>query len=281
MATIAPSEADIERERLKADGEYPDAYLETLAVLRGMAEVAPLHGRLLVHAVALEYRGDGYLFCAPSGTGKSTHARLWCEHLGADARILNGDKCFIEVPVPGAERIRSECSERADDARPAEGDMPVEGSLRADGRSDAQDLVRPEGSMSAEGCPCGEIRAGTEDLLYPEGIAHPEVPRVYGSPWMGKEGWGFPGDAPLKGICMLSRAHGEPPHAERLDAACALSACAACLYMPHAAAPRVASLQLIDALLHTVPVVSARVNIDVESVEVVRQALAACEGSVT
>lgn len=80
---------------------FPDSYLETLALLRMVAEWLPLHDRLLFHGAVVEFAGHAYLFTAPSGTGKSTHARLWRAHLGNAVRIINGDKPFIAVPAGG------------------------------------------------------------------------------------------------------------------------------------------------------------------------------------
>jgi len=45
---------------------------------------------LTFHGVLLEHKGQGILLCAPSGVGKTTHARLWREH--KNAWILNGDR---------------------------------------------------------------------------------------------------------------------------------------------------------------------------------------------
>jgi hypothetical protein len=45
---------------------------------------------LTFHGVLLEHQGQGILVCAPSGVGKTTHARLWREH--KNALILNGDR---------------------------------------------------------------------------------------------------------------------------------------------------------------------------------------------
>ena len=41
--------------------------------------------------------GYGYLFTAKSGTGKSTHTRLWREYLGDRAVMVNDDKPLIRV----------------------------------------------------------------------------------------------------------------------------------------------------------------------------------------
>lgn len=47
---------------------------------------------MYLHASAVEYQGKAYLFSAPSGTGKSTHTRLWQACFGEHARIFNDDK---------------------------------------------------------------------------------------------------------------------------------------------------------------------------------------------
>ena len=42
------------------------------------------------HGVLLEYHGAGIIISAPSGTGKTTHARLWRDY--KNALIINGDR---------------------------------------------------------------------------------------------------------------------------------------------------------------------------------------------
>lgn len=49
----------------------------------------------VLHASAVLYKGGVYLFSAPSGVGKSTHAALWVKTLGA--RVINDDKPAIRV----------------------------------------------------------------------------------------------------------------------------------------------------------------------------------------
>lgn len=51
--------------------------------------------RFFLHASAVVYQEKAYLFSAPSGGGKSTHAALWQQHFGA--KLLNGDKVLIAV----------------------------------------------------------------------------------------------------------------------------------------------------------------------------------------
>ena len=44
---------------------------------------------LTLHGVLIEYNGKGIIICAPSETGKTTHARLWRDE--KNALIINGD----------------------------------------------------------------------------------------------------------------------------------------------------------------------------------------------
>jgi len=49
----------------------------------------------LFHSSAIAYKGNGILFSAVSGTGKSTHARFWKNLFGDDVKYVNDDKPFI------------------------------------------------------------------------------------------------------------------------------------------------------------------------------------------
>ena len=52
------------------------------------------HDRFFLHASAVVYEGEAYLFSAPSGTGKSTHTALWRRQF-PQSYILNDDKPVI------------------------------------------------------------------------------------------------------------------------------------------------------------------------------------------
>lgn len=85
-------------ERVAADGLTDDpAILEGDALYRIIGDWLPLHDRMILHGVAVEYRGRGFVFMAPSGTGKSTHALLWRQHLDGGMRILSGDKPVVSL----------------------------------------------------------------------------------------------------------------------------------------------------------------------------------------
>lgn len=74
--------------------------LECLAVHRQITEAFLEHDTLLIHGAAIAYDGGAYLFCAPSGTGKTTHIRLWLENL-PEAYVVNGDKPFLRLTENG------------------------------------------------------------------------------------------------------------------------------------------------------------------------------------
>lgn len=50
---------------------------------------------LLFHASFIDYNGQGIIFSAPSGTGKSTQADLWKKYRNADT--INGDKTGVII----------------------------------------------------------------------------------------------------------------------------------------------------------------------------------------
>lgn len=52
------------------------------------------HGTLMFHASVIRYKEQGYLFLGKSGTGKSTHSRLWLEHIEG-AELLNDDNPIV------------------------------------------------------------------------------------------------------------------------------------------------------------------------------------------
>lgn len=98
---------DIEFEQIVVDKEYAleclparkmdDFLLERTALQRKIAERLFEFDVLLFHGSVIAVDGQAYLFTAKSGTGKSTHTRLWREMLGDRAVMVNDDKPFIQV----------------------------------------------------------------------------------------------------------------------------------------------------------------------------------------
>lgn len=76
---------------------FLDFMVEYNAIYRDVALILLKKNVFLVHGVLLKINNIGILFMAPSGTGKSTHARLWLNKFGDKATILNGDKPLLKV----------------------------------------------------------------------------------------------------------------------------------------------------------------------------------------
>lgn len=94
---IEITDNDIKAESRTLQAESAGGWLEISAVYRKIAEIMPKYDTLMIHGSAVSVDGEGYLFTAKSGTGKSTHTRLWRELLGSRAVMVNDDKPFIRI----------------------------------------------------------------------------------------------------------------------------------------------------------------------------------------
>ncbi len=81
--------------------KYPPAYLESLAIYRKICSLLARDNTFLFHCSAIAFDGEGVLFTAPSGTGKSTHTRLWREAFGERVTVINDDKPLLKVKSDG------------------------------------------------------------------------------------------------------------------------------------------------------------------------------------
>ena len=101
---IAFEQADLLAEAYR-DGFKPrvftDPFLERQAIQRAFAEFLFDYDTLLLHGSALAVDGQGYLFTAHSGTGKSTHTRYWQQLFGSRMVIINDDKPFVTLSSGG------------------------------------------------------------------------------------------------------------------------------------------------------------------------------------
>ena len=103
--TVTPEDLTFEQAQLDIEAaeegfrrrQFTDPFLERAAIQRAFAE--HLFGRdtLLFHGSAVAVDGQGYLFTARSGTGKSTHTRLWREVFGQRATMINDDRPFLRL----------------------------------------------------------------------------------------------------------------------------------------------------------------------------------------
>lgn len=172
------------------------AYLETLTALRKISELLPNYKRLLIHGAAITLDDTAYLFTAPSGTGKSTHIRLWRKHFGDRVDIVNGDKPFVSL----------DCDES------------------------------------------GNVQ-----------------PRIYGTPWAGKERWQKNRNARLGAICFLCR--GKENRIRKLAPSECLTMLFNQVYLPKDANAAQLTLALIDQLIQNVPLYFLECDISEDAVK--------------
>lgn len=62
------------------------------------------YGTLEMHASVIQNSGKAYLFLAKSGTGKSTHSRMWLENIEGST-LLNDDNPIVRVLPDGQIRV--------------------------------------------------------------------------------------------------------------------------------------------------------------------------------
>ena len=107
--TVSPEHLRFEQAELDREAEeegfrfrtFTDPFLERAAIQRAFAEILFDRDTLLLHGSAVALDGRGYLFTARSGTGKSTHTRLWREVFGSRAVMINDDKPFVTLNEQG------------------------------------------------------------------------------------------------------------------------------------------------------------------------------------
>ena len=76
---------------------FTNSYLETLTVYRKIALAFLERNVLLMHGSVVAVDGLAYMFTALSGTGKSTHVRLWRNLFGKRAVMVNDDKPLVRI----------------------------------------------------------------------------------------------------------------------------------------------------------------------------------------
>lgn len=71
---------------------FSDAYLESVAVHEKVCGAVLDYDAAVFHAALISFDDQGVAFAAPSGTGKTTHIKLWQRLYGEHVEIVNGDK---------------------------------------------------------------------------------------------------------------------------------------------------------------------------------------------
>lgn len=85
---------DYREATLYAEGERLFGLNDALMVMFALSTAG--EQTLLMHASVVSYQGAAYLMLGKSGTGKSTHTRLWLEHI-AGTELVNDDNPVVRI----------------------------------------------------------------------------------------------------------------------------------------------------------------------------------------
>lgn len=89
--------------RLVTTGRYTKMAIDNALMVLYALAAAP-RGTVLFHAAVVSSGGRGYMFLGKSGTGKSTHARLWLQHIGGTA-LVNDDNPVVRLADDGTATV--------------------------------------------------------------------------------------------------------------------------------------------------------------------------------
>ena len=91
--TVRATNAEILAEQ--DGGPFAPGYCEGLCLYRKICHQLSRYDAFLMHASAVAVDGEAYVFAAPSGTGKTTHTRLWLEQFRSPGGSgQRGQACF-------------------------------------------------------------------------------------------------------------------------------------------------------------------------------------------
>lgn len=97
---VSASSESIDKEMAAAHNEGLDVsrgYAESICLYRELCKRLPQKDAMLMHAAVISDGEHAFAFTAPSGTGKSTHIRLWHEAFGDSIFVVNGDKPILRL----------------------------------------------------------------------------------------------------------------------------------------------------------------------------------------
>lgn len=93
---INVADSMVEYEKQIAVEKVPEPYYELTGILRAICEkILAEYSGFFLHCSCLLFDDKAIVFTAKSGTGKSTHARLWREILGDKVTMINDDKPIV------------------------------------------------------------------------------------------------------------------------------------------------------------------------------------------
>ena len=95
--------ADYSKGRLITTGKHTKMAIDNALMIMYALATAD-KGTALFHAAVVSYKGKGYMFLGPSGTGKSTHASLWQRYIAGTA-LVNDDNPVVRIDREGSATV--------------------------------------------------------------------------------------------------------------------------------------------------------------------------------
>ena len=89
--------------RLLMTGKHTKMAIDNALMVLFALATADQH-TVLFHAAVVSHQGKGYMFLGPSGTGKSTHARLWLKYIEG-TELVNDDNPVVRISYEGHIRV--------------------------------------------------------------------------------------------------------------------------------------------------------------------------------
>ncbi|MFC3353484.1 hypothetical protein [Sphingobacterium zeae] len=83
----------------RSDAAEQGAVITWMAMMI-FGQASLLHNTIMIHASVVNHQGRGVAFLGKSGTGKSTHSRLWLQHI-PDSVLLNDDNPAVRITAEG------------------------------------------------------------------------------------------------------------------------------------------------------------------------------------
>lgn len=103
VAAVMDASARWDEARIRLEGA-DDAFGLNNALMLLYAFTTAHKGALEMHSSVIIQGGKGYLFLGKSGTGKSTHSRLWLQYIPG-SELLNDDNPILRLLPDGSARV--------------------------------------------------------------------------------------------------------------------------------------------------------------------------------
>lgn len=101
LKKIHVMDVDSKFSRLSVSLDWEDPYVATAlsSMLRiAFAQAILMHSAVSVHSSVVVHNGRAFMFMGSSGTGKSTHSRLWIENIPG-TKLLNDDNPIVRIEL--------------------------------------------------------------------------------------------------------------------------------------------------------------------------------------